>query len=426
MKRNNLTGLIIWCLLAALCWGCESEQAETNIPAVDQHETAPSGNNHSRKFSAETLSVSDQGILPGDTKNGWRLFFSNNCIDCHSLWGVGGNVGPDLGRTSISHVSASGISAQMWNHVPTMRQKMEEEGVQFKELSLSQMADIFAFLYFIRYMDEPGDPQTGKKLIEEKKCNLCHSIHGQGGTIGPDLEKWGNYVNPIVWAQAMWENAATMEREMKQREMKWPELHGDDMVHMIAYIRSVSSSRERIYLNPGSPANGKNLFDKKGCSSCHSVGGESKRGPDLGEVEIPRSLSQMASLMWNHFPQMQEVMADAGIEQQKLSSQEMADVVAYLFAVRYYDRPGSVEKGKEIFMKKHCVRCHHRGDIGGAVGPRLDPLKGRASPIFMAQAMWNHGPTMLARLTQMGIAWPSISLEEMVDLIEFLNKGPSE
>ncbi|NIT61885.1 MAG: c-type cytochrome, partial [Aliifodinibius sp.] len=33
---------------------------------------------------------------------------------------------------------------------------------------------------------ELGDPVKGKKLSEEKGCLHCHSIGGEGGTLGPD------------------------------------------------------------------------------------------------------------------------------------------------------------------------------------------------------------------------------------------------
>jgi len=39
-----------------------------------------------------------------------------------------------------------------------------------------ETADLFAFLYFIRYMDEPGDPPKGKILIETKACIKCHTV----------------------------------------------------------------------------------------------------------------------------------------------------------------------------------------------------------------------------------------------------------
>ena len=89
--------------------------------------------------------------LPGDAQEGWQIFFTKNCVKCHSVWGEGGTIGPDLGRSS-SVLTAGQLAGEMWNHIPRMRQKMEEEGIQFTDLNYEEMADIFAFLYFIRYL----------------------------------------------------------------------------------------------------------------------------------------------------------------------------------------------------------------------------------------------------------------------------------
>ena len=41
----------------------------------------------------------------------------------------------------------------------------------------------------------------------------------------------------------------------------------------------------------------------------------------------------------------------------------------------------------------------------------------------MAQAMWNHGPEMLERMRKAKVPWQKIDGKEMVDLMEYLNRG---
>jgi uncharacterized protein (DUF3820 family) len=41
----------------------------------------------------------------------------------------------------------------------------------------------------------------------------------------------------------------------------------------------------------------------------------------------------------------------------------------------------------------------------------------------MAQAMWNHGPEMLERMRKTKMPWQKINEKEMVDLMEYLNRG---
>ncbi|MDP2973183.1 MAG: c-type cytochrome, partial [Deltaproteobacteria bacterium] len=36
-------------------------------------------------------------LLPGEIKEGWKVFTTKRCGVCHSIWGEGGKGGPDLG-----------------------------------------------------------------------------------------------------------------------------------------------------------------------------------------------------------------------------------------------------------------------------------------------------------------------------------------
>ena len=72
-----------------------------------------------------------------------------------------------------------------------------------------------------------------------------------------------------------------------------------------------------------------------------------------------------------------------------------------------------------VFVNKHCSSCH----VKDAKTGDLSRLKGQISPIFMAEAMWNHGPVMLERMRKAGIPWQKMDGKEMVDLMEYLNLG---
>ena len=99
----------------------------------------------------------EEYLLPGDIKEGWKVFTLKKCSACHSIWGEGGKGGPDLGTLPESYVSQSQLAALMWNHWPEMWGKMAAKKIPVQKIEKKEMADLFAFLYFIRYMDEPGD-----------------------------------------------------------------------------------------------------------------------------------------------------------------------------------------------------------------------------------------------------------------------------
>jgi len=351
-------------------------------------------------------------LLPGDFKEGWKVFTTKKCGVCHAIWGEGGKGGPDLGTLPESYVSQSQLAALMWNHWPEMWGKMAAKKIPFQKIEKKEMADLFAFLYFIRYMDEPGDPKKGKSLMESKACMKCHPVK-EGTNEG--LSRWGMYVNPILWAQMMWNHTPQMEQEMKKKGLSRVEFKGNEMVDLIAYIRSLNPKVEKVYLSPGDPQSGDKLFIKKGCIQCHALAGKL----DLSKKkDFPRTLAQLAGMMWNHSHEMWKGMEAKGIDRPTLSPQEMADLIAYLFSTRYFDEPGDPAQGKVVFTKKQCNLCHTKGKT-----PDLTLLKGQISPILMSQMMWNHGPEMLEKMRKAKVSWQKIDGKEMVDLMEYLNRG---
>jgi cytochrome c2 len=355
----------------------------------------------------------EEYLLLGDVKEGWKVFNIKKCIQCHSIWGEGGKGGPDLGALPESYVSQSQLAALMWNHGPEMWGRMLARKIPFLKIDKKEMADLFAFLYFIRYMDEPGDPQKGKKLMGTKACDRCHSV--KEGT-QRDLSRWGMYTNPILWAQMMWNHAPQMEQEMRKKGLSWVEFKDKEMVDLIAYIRSFNPKGEKIYLSPGDPQSGQKLFAQKDCNQCHTAGGELDFAK---KKDFPRTLTQLAGAMWNHSREMWKRMEEKAIKRPSLSPQEMADIIAYLFSTRYFDEPGDPQRGKTIFVKKQCNLCHTKE----AKTLNLSHLKGQISPIFMAQTMWDHGPEMLEKIRKARVTWQKIDGKEMVDLMEYLNQG---
>ena len=351
-------------------------------------------------------------LLLGDVKEGWKVFNEKKCSQCHSIWGEGGKGGPDLGTLPEHYVSQVQLAALLWNHDPEMWGGMTAKKIPFRKIDRKEMADLFAFLYFIRYMDEPGDPQKGMRLIQTKGCIKCHTLK-EGGK--GDLSRWGMYTNPIMWAEMMWNHTPQMEREMKKSGVSLVEFKGNEMIDLITYIRSFAPTVEKIYLYPGDPGQGERFFVQKGCVQCHTPGGQldlSKR------KDFPRTLAQLSGTMWNHSHKMWREIEVRRMEWPSLSPIVMADLVAYLFSIRYFDEPGDPGRGKTIFTNKQCHVCHGKGKK-----PNLADLKGQISPIFMAQLMWNHGPGMLEKMRKEKVPWQRFNGEEMADLMEYLNRG---
>jgi mono/diheme cytochrome c family protein len=349
-----------------------------------------------------------------------QRFFDKGCARCHAVLGEGGRTAPDLARAPSAHLSAAELVAAMWNHAPAMWQKMQVQHVAPPTFTEAEMTNLFAFVYSVRTLDEPGDAERGRKLLSEKGCLACHAIAGQGGGAGPDLRRWASYRNPVSWIQAMWNHAQPMQALMAQRGLSWPQFAGSDMADLMAFIRTVApATRERVYLRQADATAGRRLFREKGCGSCHAIRGVGGApAPDLGASPLPRTLGQMAGSMWNHAPAMWASMRAQHLPRPQFSNQEMADLIAYLFAERYFERTGNAERGRRRFEEKGCAGCHRPG----GVGQDLTAWRGGGSPIPVAAALWNHGPLMLQKMRERQVPWPRFRPGEISDLLEFLSR----
>jgi len=351
-----------------------------------------------------------------DVMAGWRVFHTKRCAECHAIWGQGGRVGPDLGRTASKQQSGAQLAGVMWNHIPKMLGRMEQTGRPPTTLTHDEMDDLFALLFFARQLDDTGNAQRGERVLQAKGCTECHDIGSSLEGVGPDLAKWGRFANPVAWAQMMWEHAPMMEKAMRQSGIAWPKLQGDDIIHILAYVRSVGSSGEREYLRPGDQRLGRVLFQDKGCGECHPG-----TGPDLTRRELPKSVGALTARMWNHSPKMAAAMREHEVARQPLTAQELADILAYVLVLGHSTAQGDAGRGRVVFQQKGCVQCHDSDQMADSVGPPLTELQGNGGPADMAAAMWNHGGAMLERMTEAGVSWPVFHDSEMTDLLAFLN-----
>jgi cytochrome c2 len=179
---------------------------------------------------------------------------------------------------------------------------------------------------------------------------------------------------------------------------------------------------------PDNPMAGARVFVQKGCSRCHALGGDEVRvGPDLGRLHFPGSVLDLAAAFWNHSPVMREKMHDLKVQLPRLTSDEMADLVGFLTAYRYYlaqlGAPGDPAAGRAVFAQNGCARCHGATGDWTRRGPALERYRGRFSAIFLAQAMWNHGAEMAAAMEREKMPWPHFTGRQMADLLGYLQAG---
>jgi mono/diheme cytochrome c family protein len=366
---------------------------------------------------AQPLFSSTQDPVAGE-----RLFSAKGCAACHAVNGVGGKVGPDLGRAARPRTFFD-LAAALWNHTPKMAERMRQAGMARARLDGRETGDLIAYLYTLNYFDRAGDATAGRRVFADKQCAHCHAIADKGGGIGPDLGTLGAYASPIAIAAAMWNHGPRMTAAMSARGIARPAFEGSQLLDLIAYLKSASArpKRTELYVLPGSASNGRLLFADKRCVVCHPITRRGdEEGPDLVEGQAQRSLTQFAAAMWNKAPAMLRAMEARQISPPTFRPDEMADIVAYLYSVRYFRSSGRPREGVLVAVNKGCLDCHGLYGEKGKSASDLDRARSVDTPAGALAALWNHSFVDDPRPERERRPWPTLRADEMADLMAYL------
>ena len=177
---------------------------------------------------------------------------------------------------------------------------------------------------------------------------------------------------------------------------------------------------------PGDSKRGAKIFESERCIKCHAVNGRGgKIGIDLGRM-VSRSYTpaHLASAMWNHAPVMWGAMEAAKIEPPKLTPSSAADLFAFFYSARFFDKPGEVLSGEEMFETKQCGTCHGITESRAEGAPPVTQWESLADPILLAQQMWNHSFRMRQAFARRKIEWQALTAEQLDDILAYLRSRP--
>ena len=268
-----------------------------------------------------------------------------------------------------------------------------------------------------------GEPATGARLFRDKGCTRCHSVHGQGGVLGPDLAVERPSSGPDQLVTAMWNHAPKMWERFREQHVNYPGLAAGEMAHLFAFLYTA-----RYVGDPGDAQRGERLFESKSCASCHALRGAGGTvGPDLTSRAAVTSLVGWTQAMWNHAPAMQTAMQRAGVGWPRFEENDMADLLAYIRGGRDASGgagdllPADPERGRKVFAEKSCGSCHSLQGETGRLGPDLESRqKLPPTVVQLAGAMWNHSPEMWRSMRARDVARPVFREREMADLVAYL------
>jgi cytochrome c2 len=354
-------------------------------------------------------------VMPGSVAGGERVLEQKGCLSCHSLNGKGGNRAPDFANPTGRASKPGAFAGEMWNHSPSMWAEFDEQKKPVPTLTSAEAADLFAYFYATLYFAPKGDATRGRAVFEDKRCASCHGEILDAKPSKSLIEKWTDLKDPIVWAERMWNHSNEMISATANRGIAWPRLSERDVVDLVTFLSKLPDAvPQQSAFAVGEPGLGRNVFDRA-CSSCHSFGPERSK-IDLSTKSAPSSVTDYIADMWNHAPDMRS----KGGQTEKLAPGEMQNLIAFLFAQRYFFDEGDVTRGRKVFDSKGCANCHEmrRNETGA---PDLTRASEVYSPITLTASVWRHGPEMLKAMKEQKIAWPEFEKTEMADLIAWLN-----
>jgi len=272
-----------------------------------------------------------------EPKRGWKIFYEKGCINCHPIWDMGGK-----GESNLSGFPFGELATEYGKHAIQEGIKMGNNKLLSIRISPGEVPALVSFLKFIQTLDGPGNPDKGEKVLAEKSCNSCHN------KIAPDLRPKAKFTNPVSWIARMWNHAPEMKKEMKRTNIPWPQFNGGDLVDLLAYIQKLSPPKEKVYLTLGDQKEGEKVIRQNTCLRCHSIRGKGgNTGPEFTIISqinkgVPRTVGQVAGLMWNHFPEMEQEMKNSGLVPVKLSEREMGNITAYLLSIQKFKTDGDI------------------------------------------------------------------------------------
>jgi mono/diheme cytochrome c family protein len=349
---------------------------------------------------------------------GARVFAEKGCGLCHAIRGLGATAAPDLSR--IERKSFFDLGAAMSNHL---------RGVNIRKptLTAEDVTSLIAFMFTLQYTDVPGDPQVGEQLFSSKSCVQCHEVGGKGGRRGPSLDFLKRANSPVLVAAALWNHGPEMAERLQASGIPRPTFEGKELADIVAYIQSAGreGAGDSQRVTPGVPERGAKLFAAKQCATCHTVAGKGgKVGPALGRGQH-ESLTRFAARMWNHGPKMWAAMQQKAIQVPRLTGQEMADIVAYLYVSHYFDEPVDTARGRQVVDAKGCLGCHAAQGKGSTTAKDLSTYRALRESAGVVAAMWNHPRYVETRRQE--VAWPLLSGQELADMSAYLTslaRGP--
>lgn len=219
-----------------------------------------------------------------------------------------------------------------------------------------------------------------KKLITQKqKCETCHIINGKGGTLGPDLtfvgdkpaERFdfsnieerlieeGRPLSMPIWHLEHFMNPKSVVPDSKMPFVEYSEEEAWSLVMLMMSWKNIvlpitlipKGEKEKLSVDEGKMVEkgtlslvdwGKELFESKYCSECHTIGGGAEDAPDLKGITRIRDAKWLRRMIL--YPdEMEETDSlarelyleydEAGMVTEELTDEEVEAILKYIDSI---------------------------------------------------------------------------------------------
>ncbi|MBZ5678426.1 MAG: cytochrome c [Acidobacteriia bacterium] len=336
-----------------------------------------------------------------NSKRGEQVFLTQGCPTCHTVRGGEQKAAPNIVRRLDRNYTAAAMASEFWNHAPQMWEAAKKNPSLKPELSESDVADLFGFLYAVRFFENLGDAGRGKRVFTQN-CVKCHALVGDG-VPGNPVAEWASLVDPVDLLRRTWLHADDIVRALDSRREKWSRLDSQEMTDLLVYLQNLPATRSReLHFELPTGEKGAELISAKGCVDCHK--GSLALEKRLGKL----TLTEVATAMWNHAPKITSRMP-------RMTVEEMREIISYAWSQQFFSPLGDERRGRRVFQAK-CSSCHEGSGTARRIRPRSTPY----SALTMVSAVWRHDWRMIELAAQKGQSWPTLTASQMADLAAYL------
>jgi mono/diheme cytochrome c family protein len=280
------------------CTSCHGGQGEATTFAGAAHRRASGGADAmaSRELMEARCGECHRERSPRGTRwlaRGRAVIADRNCVACHEL--------PGYDAAEVRAPRLDGLAQKVspaWLRAWLKQPRAYFARTRMGEFRLSDR-DIEALAAFLLGQKATGALDTtdwskasderGGEIFRRSRCVTCHAVDGRGGSLGPELTHVGSK------ASRDWLYTWLRDPHRLQPKTLMPRFRfGDDEARdLAAYLASEFGETPKDFTasdappSPGLVPEGRRVFEKRGCYSCHDLEGFPKLariGPKLSAI----------------------------------------------------------------------------------------------------------------------------------------------